>query len=106
MKIGLYLQDVKIDYYTMNLCSYGDHGDFELFPHEELDLNLFSYEKQWRMEDVSLDCMTEEVAFLKAGRVDVTLYRSGRMILESVMPDDEREAIRIGKKILGLRERD
>ena len=104
MKIGLYLQGAKIDYYTMNLCSYGDHGDYELFPGEDLRLDLFSYERQWKKEDVALDCMTEEVAFLKAGRVDVTLYRSGRMVLESVMPDDEREAIRIGKKILALKE--
>ena len=89
-----------VSLYCINLCSWGDSGDWEVFPSEELTLPIKELvailsEKGW-----TVVASGETVILAGQGQQKITLFRSGRIIIERVRPDRKDIALHIASDIL------
>jgi hypothetical protein len=99
MRETLNYQDRSITLYCINLCSYGDSGDYELFPDEDMGILLIDQVKNLDNIGCSIVDVNESVGFLHLRGMEITLYPSGRMIIENVKPDDRLVAIETARNI-------
>jgi hypothetical protein len=89
-----------IQLFCVNLCSWGDSGDWEVFPAEELNLQLSSIvsiisDRGWKVA-----ASNESVVLAESGERKITLFCSGRIIIEQVRPDNRDTALRIALEVL------
>lgn len=92
MKIQLSYTNKKVSYCIITLCSYGDYGDYEAFPTVPLNLNskLLAGSLQSTCGDSLRFNKSRLVA--KFMQADITVFESGRMILENISPDSQKAA--------------
>ncbi len=88
----------EVQYYSTNLCSHGDVGDYELFPAEKLEINIKEIVERYR--DRTTIRWSSLAAQFSLKDVKVSLYAEGRVILEGIKPDSHEEAFRFLKEIL------
>ena len=100
MKQTLLIQGHDILFYSINLCSYGDSGDYELFASQELDLDMQSVKE--RLKDEINGKWSEQAGQFSFKQVEVTIYCEGRIILEGVKPDTHQAAFELLKEILSI----
>lgn len=100
MKQKVTLAGQTVTYYSINLCSYGDRGDYEVFPVEELDLKLSSLLKN--LDEATRGKWSNQAAQFKLNGVAITMYREGRAIFEGVRPDHHETAFGLLKEILSI----
>lgn len=99
MKKSINLDGKIVTFYGINLCSYNDKGDYELFASEELNLDM---EKIQRSITGFRDIKTsiEVLQFTLKTGTRITLYSEGRMILEGLCPDTHEAAFALLESIL------
>jgi len=92
----------QVELVVTNLCSYGDHGDYELFPSEPLDLQFDDLAGLIRNEGLMLKTASRRLLLFQLNEVEITLYPSGRMILENIRPNSYHVAMELGQKIIQM----
>lgn len=102
MRQQITYKDQPIDLVLTNLCSYEDHGDYELFPSAPLDLPFADMVGQIREEGHLLKAATNRLLLFQWNDVEITLYSSGRMILENIRPNTYHVAMALGQRIIQM----
>ena len=74
------------------LCSYGDSGDYAAFPIIRLGLDLTRFAMSVRSVCREPVRGNESRIFLVFKHANITVFKSGRMILEGVSPDAQSVA--------------
>ena len=90
MKIEFSFLRKSVVYCVVTLCSYGDTGDFQAFPTVPLSINT----RQFAESLTSYGCNairydSTRVSF-KYGGMELTVFESGRMLLEQVSPNSQQ----------------
>jgi len=88
----------EVHFYSVNLCNYEDKGDYELFPTEELSLDIFAIGE--RLMTNGNGRISGEAAEFNLEGVDITVYKEGRLILEGVIPDTHEKAFELLERII------
>ncbi|MBD3287184.1 hypothetical protein GF337_00125 [candidate division KSB1 bacterium] len=102
MKKSIAFGNKNIECFAIQLCSYGESGDFEFMPSESLQLKFDEITQQMKEKVPNFRNATERFLMFQLREAQVTLYPSGRMILENVKPAQKQIAMEIGEKILKL----
>jgi len=92
LKINLNYSGNSVLFCITTLCSYGDSGDFAAFPVIPLNLSLIDFGKSIRSLCEEPVRYNESRIFLIFKHANITVFKSGRMILEAVSPDAQRVA--------------
>lgn len=100
MKKIITIEGRQTTYYSTNLCSYGEKGDYELFPSEEQKLDMIKL-KDRLLLFTSVKGSNLAVQFIYAD-TKVTIYEEGRLLLLGVTPDTHEQAFEILLRILNL----
>ena len=88
--------------YAIDLCHYGDRGDYEVFPDRELALDVRARSADLAGAGFEIDYATEEVSIFRDGRgTEFTMYADGRLIVEGLRPGSPRQAFDVAAAILG-----
>lgn len=91
----------EVIFTSVNLCTYGDTGDYELYPDYEMKLAVMSLKKHFEGDEI--ECLASELlVIVKCPDYEVTFYPSGRCILEQVEPPNHERAFEIYYELLGL----
>ena len=88
------------DLVVINLCHYGDHGDYELLPSEELDLDLPALAGTLADHGCEIEGQSQNTLLLHDDRAILTIFQTGRMIIENVSPSTFEHAITIGCRMI------
>ena len=102
MKIEFNFLGKSVIYCVVTLCSYGDTGDFQAFPTVPLSINP----RQFAESLTSHGCYairydSTRVSF-KYGGMELTVFESGRMLLEQVSPNSQKETGKLLKMFLAI----
>jgi hypothetical protein len=92
-----------IPLFCVSLCSWGDSGDWEVFPAEELNLILEDVVGTISRRGWKVVASSESVVLAESGELKITLFPSGRIIIEHVRPDDRAVALDIARDMLSRR---
>lgn len=76
---------------VLELCSYGDKGDYQVLPARTLDLPLEEIEG-WLAEQGTPVRVAEDALLCRWEGVEVMLHKDGRGVLEGVRPDSPAAA--------------
>lgn len=98
MKKPITVNGREVFFYSMNLCSQDDVGDYELFPSEPLNLDMEKI-RDSLTHRTELKASKDALQFTQEG-TRMTLYREGRMILEGLRPDTHEAAFSVLEAIL------
>ncbi len=102
MKKSITFNGENIDCYAIQLCSYGESGDFEFMPSEPLNIEFIKIINRIQAEVQRFRSATENFLMFQLGETEVTFYPSGRMILENVKPARKEIAMAVSEKILRI----
>lgn len=98
MKKSLRIVHREVQFYSINLCSHDDVGDYELFPVEKVKINIRKIiERLHDKADVKWSSMAAQFTYKK---IRISIYTEGRVILEGVKPDSHEEAFRFLEELL------
>ena len=86
-----------------NLCHIDGHGDYEIFPDHPLNLNLFELVERFKELGYDMQGFNEKICLMKQGRMEITAFPEGRIIIEQLVPDDENLAIAMVADFIGAR---
>jgi hypothetical protein len=92
-----------IPLFCVSLCSWGDFGDWEVFPAEELNLILEDVVSTISRRGWKVIASNESVVLAESGERKITLFPSGRIIIEHVRPDNRDAALDIVRDVLSRR---
>ena len=89
--------------YALELCFYGERGDYEVFPDRELGLDLnplrdSCQKRGWPVEETGPGLLI----FRDSEGTEYTLYPDGRLIIEGLKPGSHEQAWYRGCEILGF----
>lgn len=103
MKAPALFGDTTLTVYALELCFYGERGDYEVFADRELGLDLAAIRGQcearrWAVAETG----PELLIFRDLEGTEYTLYPDGRMIIESLKPGSARQAWSRACEILGF----
>lgn len=102
MKKSIAFNGKDVDCYTIQLCSYGETGDFEFIPSEPLNIEFKNVIEFMRNEVQRFRSASENFLMFEIGETEITFYQSGRMILENVKPAKNEAAMAVSEKILKI----
>ena len=102
MKKSIAFNGKHVDCYTIQLCSYGETGDFEFIPSEPLNIEFKKIIDRMRTKVQRFRSATEKFLMFELGETEITFYPSGRMILENVKPAHKETAMNVSEKILKI----
>lgn len=102
MKIELEFADKVVSYCILTLCSYGHSGDYEAFPTIPLNLNPKTLAESFQSVCLNSVRFNETRVVLKFMESDITIFSSGRMIMEKVSPDSQRSAGNLISKLMAI----
>lgn len=92
----------KITVYAIDLCHYGDRGDYEVFPDRVLTLDVCTRSAQLAGAGFEIDYTSAEVSvFRDRYGTEFTMYPDGRLIVEGLRPGSPRQAFDAAAEILG-----
>jgi len=102
MKTSTNYNGEKITVYVMELCHYGDRGDFEIFPDRELALDVEVKAGELRRRGYEVECALPEVLIFHGDAgTEFTLYTDGRLIVESLKPGSAAQALDVATAVIG-----
>jgi len=101
VKIDCEHKGIKVGVYCIELCHYGDRGDFEVFPDQKLDLDLLAYSSCLAGQGYDIDFKSKEVLIFKQGGVEFTLSSDGRLIIENLAPGSNAQAVEEAMGVVG-----
>ncbi len=88
----------KIHYYSINLCSHDDVGDYELFPAEKVVIDIKGIVNRFREKgNIKYSSMAAQFVYKD---IKISIYSEGRVILEGIKPDSHEAAFRFLEEIL------
>jgi hypothetical protein len=102
VRIRFIYRDRPIELATVNLCHYGNYGDYELFPSEELDLDLQILAAMLIERGYEVKGQSPKAMLVRDNQAMLTLFPTGRMIIEHVKPSTYDEASCIGCRMLEI----
>ena len=88
--------------YVVNLCDYGDRGDYEVFCDHDLNVNLAEKTDGLINNGFSMEYEDSEVLIFKKEGTEFTFYADGRLIIEGLRPKDMEKALKIAAGIIGF----
>lgn len=77
-------------YCVITLCSYGDTGDYEAFPTVPLSINSRQFAESLRLSGCDAIRYNSTRISFKHGRMEMTVFESGRMLFEQVSPNNQQ----------------
>lgn len=93
--------DTPLSYRAYNLCNHDGYGDYECFPDHELDLDLPAAVPRLDAAGFQVQVASPRLCLITYGEaVEITLFASGRVIIEHLAPDDPREALALTRRLL------
>jgi hypothetical protein len=103
VKAAARFRGIALTVYALELCFYGERGDYEVFPDRELGLDLESFgkgiaDRGWDIEEGG----TEVIMFREPEGPEYTLYPDGRLIIEGLKPGSPEQAWTQARGILGF----
>jgi hypothetical protein len=102
MKTSADYEGNKVTVYVLELCHYGDRGDFEIFPDRELDLDVEKKAGELENRGYNIECASPDVLIFHGDAgMEFTLYPDGRLIVESLRPGSTAQAMDIAKAVIG-----
>lgn len=94
-------EDIPLVYRVYNLCNNDGYGDYECFPDRELCLDLPAAIPRLRVAEFQVRAVNPHLCLIAYGEaVEITLFASGRVIIEHLAPDDPREALALTRRLL------
>ena len=90
----------RLTVYVINLCYYGEEGDFEVFPNRPLDLKLPDVALLLAERGYALEQVDAQVVIFHADDAEYTLYDEGRLIVEHLKPGTPENALAVAAAIL------
>lgn len=84
---------------VLELCSYGDSGDFQVLPRKRIELRLEDSVK-WLTARGGRAAVIEGVLLAEIGGTQISLYNDGRAVLERVTPCSRQVALELYHSLL------
>jgi hypothetical protein len=92
-----------INVYAVDLCHYGDRGDYEVFPDRELRLDVTRYADDLAAAGYRVEYVDAEVSIFRDNAdTEFTMYPDGRLILENLRPGSIEQAFDVAALIMGF----
>lgn len=85
MNSGFVNTGAGAEFAVLELCSYGDSGDFQVLPRNLIEIRLEDG-VQWLTARGGKAAVIDGVLLAEIGGAQVTLYSDGRAVLERVTP--------------------
>ena len=101
MKIRALYRGETVAVYAVDLCHYGDRGDYEVFPDRELGIDIEKMSAELVAGGFELDYVSDEVLIFRRGNTEYTAYPDGRLIIESLRPGSTAQAIEAACAVWG-----
>ena len=101
MKSVLNYNGNPITIYSIELCHYGENGDYEAFPDRELHLDLNKMVQETGFANYIVEYIDDDVLIFNRDDVGFTLFSDGRLIIESLSPGTDEQAIELAAGIIG-----
>jgi hypothetical protein len=95
----------RVTVYALELCHYGDRGDYEVFPYRELAVDIEKRAERLAAEGYELDYLSSEVVIFRRGETEYTAYPDGRLIIENLEPGSTEQATEAAAAIWGYESR-
>ncbi|MDW8070405.1 MAG: hypothetical protein RMK79_02910 [Anaerolineae bacterium] len=93
--------DTPLGYRVYNLCNSNGYGDYECFPDHELELDLHAAISHLRAEGFRVQAFNSRLCLMTYGEAtEITLFASGRVIIEHLAPDDPHVALALTRQLL------
>lgn len=93
--------EIPLVYRVYNLCNNDGYGDYECFPNHELQLDLQAAIPRLRAEGFRVRVVSPRFCLIAWGEaVEITLFASGRVIIEHLSPDDPRVALSLTQQLM------
>ncbi|MGQ9502479.1 MAG: hypothetical protein ACUVSF_03835 [Anaerolineae bacterium] len=93
--------NVPLVYRVYNLCNSDGYGDYECFPDHELYLDLRAAIPRLHAKGFRVRTFNTHLCLIAYGEaIEITLFASGRVIIEHLAPDDPREALALMRRLL------
>jgi len=103
VKAAARFRGMALTVYALELCFYGERGDYEVFPDRELGLDLVPLGKGFADRGWAVDESGPEVImFQDPEGTEYTLYPDGRLIIEGLKPGSPAQAWTQAQGILGF----
>jgi hypothetical protein len=102
MLITATIDNVSVNFRVYNLCSGKDYGDYEGFPDKELKLDLQEQARRLDNSGYLIDGINESICLAHRNELELTIFPSGRVILEHVTPDNAEHAFQLLAEALPL----
>lgn len=102
MKIKINVLGTSQLYCVLTLCSYGDSGDFEAFPTAPLEIAPIKFAESLKAAGCSRVRYNESRIVLEYEEAEITVFQSGRMILEGVSPSKQKAAAGLIQKLMTI----
>ncbi|GEM_PF-1542610 len=83
-----------VGYVVLELCSYGDSGDFQVLPKSMVEIRLED-RVGWLTARGGRAAVIEGVLLAEIGGTQISLYRDGRAVLERVTPCSKQAALEL-----------
>jgi len=86
---------------VMELCHYPEYGDYTVMPGEDLGLNLAATQQALRTcDELQFEGLQPPMLLLAKAHMPLTLYDTGRLLVENVRPDFPETALQAAQQIL------
>jgi len=86
---------------VLTLCSYGDRGDYQVMPRQQLSLDLQAVRDRLRAAGRRAAIDDDARLLAEIGDCRLMLYAEGRAVMESVVPDSCDAAWEVFRTLLG-----
>lgn len=83
---------------VLELCSYGDSGDFQVLPRYRIEIRLEDSAKRLIMRGGRAAVM-DDVLLAELDGVQISLYSDGRAVLEQVRPCSKQAAMKFYREL-------
>jgi hypothetical protein len=90
-----------VNVYAIDLCHYGDRGDYEIFPDRGLGVDVEKLSEKLGAAGFELEYVSSEVLIFRRGETEYTAYPDGRLIIESLKPGSTAQAIEAASAVWG-----
>lgn len=102
MRVPFAWRGRDLELVVINLCHYGESGDYEVFFTEDLGLDPRQAAALLHDQGYEVARPTARSVLVRDGGAELTIFDSGRIILENVRPGTFDDAIRLGRRALDI----
>jgi hypothetical protein len=103
VKTSAFYEGETINVYAVDLCHYGDRGDYEVFPDRELRLDVTRCAADLAAAGYRVEYVAPEVSIFRDNSdTEFTMYPDGRLIVENLRPGSIEQAVDIAAAIIGF----